>query len=159
MGDHLSFFFLQADYGIGDQRMINDSQNSLFSPQGMRLVYNQYTRVPPSAAQPVFYQVPQNVTWRTNSGSFFANTDYVQTGSIANWGRAAESARRARQQEEECRKCIKDICDVGAKETEQTNLFASIALDVLGSKMADNPFEAGKKAVSVFQKLRRICVN
>lgn len=143
---------------IGDQRMINDSQNSLFFSQGVRPVYNQYTRVPPSAVQPVFYQVPQNVTWRTNSGSFFANADYVQTGSAANWGSTAESARRERQQEE-CRKWIKDICDVGAKETEQTNLFASMALDVLGSRMADNPFEAGNKAASVFQKLRRICAN
>lgn len=143
---------------IGNQQIINDSQNRLFW-QGIRPVYNQHMGVLHSIAQPIFYQVPQGQVWGTNSGRLFTDADSASTRSVIDWSSMIESSRRTKQQEEEGRKWIKEICDVGAKETEQTDLFASMLLDAFGARMADNPFEAYKKAASSLQKFHRICVN
>ena len=64
-----------------------------------------------------------------------------------------------RQQEEECRKWLKEISDAGAKETEQTDLLASTILEAFGVRMADNSIEAAQKTANTLQKLGIIFRN
>ncbi len=125
----------------------------------MILAFNQNVGMQYLLPRQVFYQVPRSNGWEMNSGSSFVDADHMQNRTAVDWSVAIDSCQREVQQEEEWRKWLKEACDAGAKKTEQTNLFVSMLLEVLGFRMADNPFEAGHKAVSVLNKYRRICGN
>lgn len=102
-----------------------------------------------------YYRMPLNQGWTANNGNSFSNTDYVQTTPDMTWKNNIGSYQNTRQQAEEWREFLKECCDLGAKETEWTNPFISMILDIIGSRMADNPIEAGYKADSAMQKYRR----
>lgn len=144
---------------IGDQQTINYLQSSMISDQRMVRLFEHNTGIPFAMPRQEYYRMPLNQGWTANNGNLFSNTDYVQTTPDMTWSNKIGSYQNTRQQAEEWREFLKECCDLGAKETEWTNPVISILFDLIGSRIADSPIEAGHKAHGAMKKYRRIIGN
>lgn len=144
---------------IGDQRVRTVPQGRSVFHQQAGPTFNQDGGMQYLFPQQVFYQVPQGNGWEMISRNSFANADHMQNRTAVNWNIVINSSQMERQQEEECRKWLKEISDAGAKETEQTDLLASTILEAFGVRMADNSIEAAQKTANTLQKLGIIFRN
>lgn len=106
-----------------------------------------------------FYQVPDSIVKVDTNGYLCAEPVGMQDNFIQYWCHNIKNQEAKNTAQKELRQVFKELLELASKQTERTNLQASLFFDAIGFVMADDFAEALRKAYGIYLKYNKILNN